>query len=859
MLAVGFLLASASVAEAQAQPGDTLQVDQQAVDDVPLVGALRALMNAEGVPLVYASELVEGKRAHCSRPRGPARRLLRCMLEGTGLQARRLPSGTFVLEAVGSGKRADASAVVQGRVVDRRTGAPVPFASVALVGTFVGTAADAEGRFYLRIPPEQARGKVRVRVGAVAYVERRRTVAVQPGAVASWEAALRPKQVQLGSVTVEAERFHAAADADPSRYRLRPESAKNAPALAEPDVVRTLALLPGVTQANDLKAGLSVRGGSADQNQYLLDGVEVHNPSHLLGITGAFNLWALEHAEVHIGDFPVRYGGRLSSVIALETREVPADSTFLKANISLLSASGAYARRFGKTRVAVAARRTYADPVLAALAVNLNYNFYDLNLKVARPLGNGFTAEAFAYTNRDALSGNADNPTDGGVAEDDHLAWGNYLAALRLKHESGPWRHRLTAAYTRNFTNATVGSADSAFIDDALSDATLRYRGAGTFRKSRLTFGTFLKHIATDYAWSGQGDPFEGDLKWPGMPDAFVQSRSAPLYGAYLSGETYFTPRLAVQGGLRYASRGGVSGGVWQPRVKLSFEASDDWTVSVGAGRYAQYVAEGSEGKEFTLQQPTFLLDQPQTAWTTSAGAAWTPSDRYRVSAEVYARRLDRFTRLGGEAVPPEKVGFRSREDGGAPYPGFVHGTGDVLGLDLFLQKTRGWITGQLAYSYTRARLAFEGKRFPPRWSVPHSLQGLIGLRVGRWRFGVAGTLRSGLPYTPVRGRFFGPRPDDPEGVSEQFLLGEPNSARFPYYGRVDLSLRRTYTAQHFDWTLYLQALNLFNRGNPQRLDDAARYYRYGLHGSGVSAGGVPAGMMRSLPVIPSVGVEFTF
>lgn len=722
----------------------------------------------------------------------------------------------LALSAAALPARAQEEAYVEG-VITNTAGTPLPYASVQVVGSFTGTAANAEGRYQLSLPA----GAHVLRFRALGYEPAERSVRLAPGDTLRLEVALAPAPLRLGQVTVEAARETTA----PSTYRLTARSLKRAPALGEPDVVRTVALLPGIAQPNDLKAGLSVRGGAPDQNLFLLDGIPVYNPNHLLGLFSAFNPWALSEVTAYAGRFPVRYGGRLSSVIALRTK-TRRDSSFTRANVSLISASAAATRRWNRTFVLAAARRTYLDPVLAAVGADLRYRFHDANLKLVQDLGAGLSLEVMGFTNRDAAR-NTNTRFQ--------LRWGNYLGALRLRRKGRRLSHTLTASYVQHFTRL---GEDESFLRNRFHDLAFTYDGEAMFSKSRFSFGGGYRRLRLDYGWRG-ASPLELDeVIYEGLPNRFAVRDRAPLYAAYLAGERYLTPRLRLQAGLRYSSLGTPEDGALSPRLGLSYRLNEAVHLTAGAGRYLQHVAEGREGVEFTISEPIFLLERPQQAWTYTLGAEVSFGPAYRLTAEAYYRDFDRVARL---------------QEGGLSFPDFGRGTGAAYGLDLFLKKSRGWLTYQLGYSFLRTRVEYGGEHYPPAWSLPHTLQGLLGARLGPWRIGLAGTFRSGLPYTPVLGQFVGVQRNDRGGRHRRldilYIPGPRNSERLPVYTRVDLSLRRTYQNQWFTWDLYVQAINLFNSTNALRVD-LPRYYSYGRGGQAVA---------RSLPVIPSVGVELIF
>lgn len=721
----------------------------------------------------------------------------------------------------------DGEGLLTGTVTDSTTGDSVPQATVWIPNTFAGTATDTVGRY--RLPVES--GRVALVVQAVGYDTARRTVTVASEDTVRLDVALAPAVYRLGTVTVEAKQ---ATDV-PSSYRLSAASLKNAPALGEPDVIRTAAFLPGVAQPNDMTSTINVRGGASDQNQFLIDGIEVYNPNHLFGILGPFNVQALEDVTVHAAQFPARHGGRLSSVIAMETRRPP-DTTFARVNLSLVSASGVGARQVGDTDVTLAARRTYADPVLAAAGTSIWYNFHDLNANVTHDLGRGVSLEAIGFLSRDALS-----PRSGassGVPELD-VTWGGRMGALRLRHRWGDYHHRLTGSYVRSYLDATVQDEGGAFYDNQLRTLAGEYHGTWTLDRTRFAGGVEVERQRAEYGWREGGDFQVDEVLYPEAPPNYRgEGQRRTVYGGYVSVERHVGPAWSTQAGLRYSSAGTPLGGTLAPRLRVSYDLTDQLTFTATTGRYLQYVAKGEAGSEMTIEEPTFLLNEPQRAWTTTFGGTWQAAANLELGAESYHRRFEDVRRL----IPTDQE----------PYPAFGQASGTTYGVDVFTRKTGGWITGQLSYSYTKTQLTLGDETYPPDWSIPHTLQGLLGLWLGDyWQFRMAGTWHSGLPWTPAIGSFRAPV-FAPNRLTERFIEGPRNSARLPSYVRMDLSLRRTYEAESFDWTLYVQALNVLNRTNPLRVDDIRLLYR------GTSPG-LPSSLTGSLPVIPSIGVEFRF
>lgn len=724
--------------------------------------------------------------------------------------------------------------VVNGTVFNASSQAPVPRATVQVERSFRGTTTNADGRYQLELDAETERTQWTLTARALGYNSKTTQVSAREGDTLHVDFELKKDVVQLGTVTVSAR----SNEDTPSTYRLNPRSIKNAPALGEPDVIRTAAFLPGITQSNDYKAAINVRGGAADQNQFLLDGFEVYNPNHLFGALGPFNVAALQEVTVHAAEFPVNYGGRLSSVIAMQSRRPP-DTTFARANVSLLSANLVGSRSFGKSGVTLAARRTYADPLLALAGAGFWYNFHDVTTSVTHDFGDGWTGEALGFHSRDALSPRSND--DSSLPRVD-LTWGGYVGGVRLRHDGNTFQHAVSASVQLKSLSAAFQQEGEAYFDNRFRERTAAYDGKWNADAVVLEGGVEAQHQSIRHGWRESGDFQVDEVLYDEAPPTYDGQDTRFLFVTYASLRGRWGRRWEYEAGLRYTvptlEERALEQSTPAPRLQLSFQATEDLTWTATAGVYTQHVAVGEEGRERTVDEPTFLLRTPQVARTSTLGAVWDGMSGVRLGFTGYLRGYEDVARL---------VDGRN-----ATYPQFQRRAGRTWGIDVFARKSTGWLTGQLSYSYTNTRLKADASAFSPDWSVPHTVQGLVGVQLGNhWKLQVAGTWRSGLPFTPLKGSFRAPVFDASQ-LDERFVEAARNSARLPAYARTDVSLRRTYQADAFDWTLYVQVLNVFNRTNPQRVDDPRLLYRS-------ERPGLPSGVAGSLPIVPSLGVEFQF
>src|SRR5436305_8386270 len=203
---------------------------------------------------------------------------------------------------------------------------------------------------------------------------------------------------------------------------------------AEADVLRSLQLMPGVEARNDFSAGMNVRGGEADQNLILLDGYPVYNPFHFGGLFGTFIDPAVGRVDMLTGGFPAPYGGRLSSVLNVQSSEEDRNGLHGTTEASLVASTLSLGGALGSGGSwLVAGRRTYADQAINLVKKNaFPYHFYDLETHVAHTLPGGFRIAGTGYGGDDLLYFKSTT-----AGERQRVMWGNSVVGATLSSTFG--------------------------------------------------------------------------------------------------------------------------------------------------------------------------------------------------------------------------------------------------------------------------------------------------------------------------------------------------------------------------------------------------------------------------------------
>ncbi|MBS84867.1 MAG: hypothetical protein CMA90_07085, partial [Euryarchaeota archaeon] len=289
------------------------------------------------------------------------------------------------------------TASINGFIRDDASGEPISYANVFLSNSSLGAATNSDGYFVISEIPF---GFYELNATMIGYAVFKKKVDLSLGESIRLEIRLKEEAIKGTEVLVTAERQKFERSMESSQIALDLREINSAPAFVEPDVFRTLQMLPGVQTTSDFSSALYVRGSTPDQNLIMLDGIAVYNPYHLGGIFSTFNTDAIKEADFHAGGFPARYGGRMGAILNVINREGNTEKIKGSANLSLISSKALIEGPIPKWKGMkgswmISGRRTYIDKVVDALALpsgsknsdgsdvplRFPYYFYDYQIK----------------------------------------------------------------------------------------------------------------------------------------------------------------------------------------------------------------------------------------------------------------------------------------------------------------------------------------------------------------------------------------------------------------------------------------------------------------------------------------------
>lgn len=707
------------------------------------------------------------------------------------------------------------------------------------------TESNQYGFYTLRLPA----GTHRVLIRAVGYAPRRDTISLTSSRSLDFALAPRPIVLEELSVSGRSERPDVAPGSpDMSVTRLDLETTRLTPVvLGEVDPIRSLALLPGVSTGSDFSTGISVRGGSSDQNLILLDESTIYNPAHLFGFFSVFNADVIDDVTLYKGALPPRFGGRLSSVLDIHQREGNAREFAGSASLGLLAsratAEGPLPGRVGS--FLVAGRRTYADLFLRlssdpALNRNVAY-FYDLNAKANVKLGANGAVMVSGYFGRDRFA----------ITDRFEAGWGNAAGALRWNHAiGGRLFSRMSAAYsdydyrlqflangpaltwTSRIKSLDLKVDESLFLDNRntlefglqttfydFRPGTVRPVGNSPVVPTELQprFGRapalYLGHevtlspaVSLHYGVRLSGFRREG----PAMIYRYANGQPV-VYNALLG---RYEPGTVVDS-TRYGEGESVQA-FWglEPRIsgRVALSANSSLKASYALTRqYLQLISNSNSPTPLDVWEPVGPHVRPQTGDQVALGyASVFAGERYEMTVEAYYKRLDQVTDFidGADLTLNDRLETE-----------IVQGTGRAYGLEVLARKRTGRLTGWVSYTLSRAEQRLGGvspgdpginggRYYPAPYDKTHNVS-VVGLyRMGRaWSFGGTFVLASGLPITYPASRY----QYDGLLIAE---YGPRNGNRLPTYHRMDVTFTRTGRRSQLQFGLF----NLYNRFNAQSM-----------------------------------------
>lgn len=632
--------------------------------------------------------------------------------------------------------------------------------------------------------------------------------------------------------------------------------------LGETDVLRALRLLPGIQSVSEGNSGVYVRGGSAGHNLFLLDEMEIMNPSHLMGLFSVFNPLTVGNLEVYKGNAPVQLQGRLASTILVNSVQPETTNNGLELNLGTLSSSISLIRSSADDRftMVLGYRRSYLETLgwMASLFIddkknyfhNNQYFFEDFNGKIAYRLNPKTKLALSWYTGRDRF-----HFQDDGLGYNATSDWGNQSILLKVDRNLNP---KLNYHTSLGFTSTHSGLS-------------------GNMLGNSLKFLSYLEQ----YQWKNLWDYRRENHLLQSGAELFLQEalplRMSMNYNAnnvlilqrysnagmvLFSGDQYRSPsgKTLFYGGLRVtlnAPLGPYSYGetqvssgkiakVWcnvSPVISISHFPQSGKSLKASLSMNEQNVHLASLSSiplPFDLWVPTTPRLRPETADQLTCGY-YSTGDAMDWSVEGYVKDMHHQLLFNVVTDNTNSMGFEDQ---------FFSGKGFAYGIDAAMKKNWGIYAAKLRYSFARSFRSFDkimnGDWFRDKYDRPHDFNLQLTCTPDKvWDFSLLWTYASGCNLNLPTGRWWmsGLIMND----YDQF-----NGFRLPAYHRLDVSAN-WHLKPHFfkESVLNFSIVNLYNRSNPY-----FAYFRVYMDENRYQLN-VKSYQISLFPIMPSVSWRF--
>lgn len=699
--------------------------------------------------------------------------------------------------------------IVSGRIVDETNSEPLYGATVYIEELKTGAVTDQEGKFRLVLSP----GRYKAIFSFMSMKEQEYYLQVYSEGSVSVK--LKRDLIEIDAVRVTANRYDHVRGIQMGYDRITVKATKEIPvAFGEKDLLKVARMLPGVQNVGEGSSGFNVRGSSEDQNMFYINKIPVYNTSHLFGFFTAFNPDIINDFSFYKSNIPASYGGRLSSVFSITTRQGSKKKFFGQGGISPITAHSSIEIPAIKDKLSVVAsfRSSYSDWILKRIknddVRNSSAFFYDGTLSANAEINDRNLLRAFIYLSGDKFS----------LASKSDYDYSNAGSSLAWKHAfSSTVSADFALIYSRySFENTDKTNMSTAFLQ--------RYRI--NHYEARADFSVFgISGHKLDFGTSqilydlnrGEIEPF-GEMS-NRRPFSFGSERGIES-ALYVSDEFVLFSNLTVLAGLRYSmfsQIGPAEINVYSPanirtvknitgtktydrgdlvrfysgpeyRLALNYSLGLNSSLKASYNRLYQYIFMMRNTIAISPDDKWKLVDyhiSPPVSDQVSMGYYRDFNDGgIKASLEVYHKWIN------------NQVEFRDGTDFTSPDPietKVLQGNLRANGIELMISKNSGKTTGWVSYSYSRSFMQVDsdipdnqinyGLRYPSNYDRPHNLNVVVNNRSNR-RLSLSANFvySTGRPVTYPMAIYYS------EGQQLLYFTGR-NESRIPDYARLDLSI----------------------------------------------------------------------
>lgn len=749
--------------------------------------------------------------------------------------------------------------VVRGFVRNAKNGEPALFVSIGLENTTYGTVSDENGYYSLTKIPA---GTYMLIAKSGEFSEFRAEVKIENGKVLNQNINLEEKVNELGEIEISSEKSDQKNNVNVSVESIRIQDIKRIPSVGgQPDLVQVLTTLPGFVSTGDQGGQIFIRGGSPVQNKVLLDGMIIYNPFHSIGLFSVFDTDIIANADVYTGGFGAQYGGRISSIMDITTRDGNKKQLRGKAGVNPFGARALVEgpllkldEKGGSISFILSGKHSYLDQSSKVLYPYVNngdglpFNYTDLYGKVSFNGANGSKLNLFGFSFDDGVT-NYQNLSS--------LSWNNtgFGGNFVVIPEGSPVL--ISGNFSRSRYGIVLREENVAPRSDTITS---------------FNFGLDFKYSIGDHSLLYGFDVVGFNTRFNSFNPLGIiieQQESTTELNGFISYK-YNRGRFIIEPGLRlqyYATLSVVSP---EPRLGFKFRASERLRLKAAAGMYSQNLMATNSDRDvvnlfygflagpenlpgqFTLPNDEVVdVNNPlQKANHYIAGFEFDITEKLNLNVEGYYRDFRQVTNTNRNKLFPDDAENFYRPE--VLRKDFIIESGWAAGADVVLKYEDKRTYLNLVYSLGRVRRWDGFGWYDPVFDRRHNVNFIAAQKFGEkrdWEVSLRWNLGSGLPFTQTQGYYQSPSISG--GIATDYITANANEltiqfanlngGRLPYYHRLDLNVRKDIKFKRSALELNAGVTNAYNRANVFYIDR------------------ITSKRVDQLPVLPTIGIDFTF
>ena len=697
--------------------------------------------------------------------------------------------------------------VLMGMVTSFKTGEKMPGVTLLLEDPFVGTTTDAFGFYSIRLTP----GRRDLIIRSVGMSDSKRQLMIFSDGKMDIE--LGEQVRMLSEVTVTANKIDNIRSVNVGMERLQMVTIKNIPTvMGEADILRIVMTLPGVKSAGEVSSGFNVRGGATDQNLILYNDGTIYAPTHMFGLFSTFNPDIVDNMELYKSAIPAKYGGRISSVLDINSKDGNRKEFSGSGSLGLLTSSLTLETPLleGKGSFIVGGRTTYSDWLMGMIPEKSGYSdgsagFYDLNASANYRINDNNIFYLNGYYSSDRFR----------FTVMEQYAYQNANFSAKWRHVFNP---RLTSTFVVGHDHYSYNTKDT---NDVFNAYKLDFEINQVFGKADFTYYLDNSHtlnvgISSMLYRLSPGNYLPAH-ELSRIREDRLQPEKALESAVYLSDQWEISPLLMVNAGIRYSifnalgsrmynvyspdylpsltaimEADSVGNGIFKtyhgPEFRLSTRYIIDQNTSIKAGVNAmrQYIHKISNSTVMSPTDTWKLSDfniRPQTGTQYVVGLFKNFSNNtVETSIELYYKTMRDYLDYRGGAelmmnhhIETEVAGVKGR----------------AYGVELMAKKTQGRLNGWVSYTWSRSLLrrheelsssANSSKWYPADFDKPHEVKFVGNYKLThRYSFSLNCDYSTGRPITLPVSKYW-------LDGKQYVYYSERNKYRIPNFFRIDLS-----------------------------------------------------------------------